>query len=152
MTKQPRHSAQESAQPLLGTVTAIATVIGCFWFFVLYLSQPTIYPNPGLAAYAPPTGTRLVPPPRESDAPDLAEVPKNSPSPLTAMAQAQLREKEVQKDVKAVPQVRKHSRTTPREAEQPIVGYAQQWSGDGNRESSRVPSSPRLTGGPKSWF
>ena len=122
MTKQP---ANEIAQPILWTVTAITMVIGCFWFFVFYLSQPTIYPNPGLAAYSPPAGTRLVPPPRESDAPDLAEVPENSSSPLTAMAQDQLR----QKEVKAVPQVRKHPHTTPREAEQPIVGYAQQWPG-----------------------
>ena len=142
MTKQP---ANEIAQPILWTVTAITMVIGCFWFFVFYLSQPTIYPNPGLAAYTPPAGTRLVPIPRKSDAPDLADIPESSPSPLTAMAQAPLREKEV-KDL------RKHAHAIPREAEQPMVGYPQQWSGDSNRGNSRVPSSPRMTGGPKSWF
>jgi hypothetical protein len=156
MTKQPRLSAQDHTLPLLGTVSAIAAIIGCFWFFVLCLSQPTIYPNPGLAAYTPPAGTRLVPLPRESDAPEFAEAPEDSPPPLSAMAQApfsamaqgQLRPKEA----KATPPVRKHLHTTPREAEPTIVGYAQQWPGDGNRGSSRVPSGPRLTGGPKSWF
>ena len=95
MTELPRPSAFESGLPILWTVTAITAVFGCFWFFVLYLSQPTIYPNPGVAAYTPPAGTRLLPLPRESNAPALAEIPEDSPSPLTTMAQAQLRQKDV---------------------------------------------------------
>jgi len=154
MTKQPRLSVQESALPLVGIVSAIAAIIGCLWFFVLYLSQPTIFPNPGLAAYTPPVGTRLIPLPRDSDAPELAEVQAELPSPrsamvqasVSAMAQAQPR----QTEVKAPPQVRKHHHATSREAEQQIAGYAQQWSG--GKVSTRAPSGPHLTGGPKSWF
>jgi hypothetical protein len=139
---------RESALPLFWTTTAIAAIVGSFWLFVIYLSQPTFYPNPGLAAYTPPAGTRLIPLLRESDAPELADVPEEPTPPLTAMAQAQLR----QKPVKEAPQVRKHPPASPREAEKPTLGYTQQWSGDGNWGSSRAPDSSRLTGGPKSWF
>jgi hypothetical protein len=41
---------EESALPLLWTVTAIAAVVACFWFSLFYLSRPTSVPNPGLAA------------------------------------------------------------------------------------------------------
>jgi hypothetical protein len=140
---------KEHALPLLWTVTAITAIVGCFWFFLFYLSQPTIYPNPGLAAYMPPPGTRVLPLPRESDAPVLADLPTEPPSPLAAMAQAQVS----QKQMKDAPPARKHPRTVPRENEQRITGYAEQWYGYGNWESNRAPSSgPRVTGGPKSWF
>jgi hypothetical protein len=149
MTKRDGAYGDERARPLLWTSTAITAVVGCFWLFVFCLSQPTIYPNPGLAAYTPPPGTRLIPLSRQSDAPALADVPDEAPSPLTAMAQAQVG----QKQVKDAPSGRKHPRTVPREADQRPSGYAQQWSGYGSWEGSRTPSNgPHLTGGPKSWF
>jgi hypothetical protein len=155
MTRQPRLSAQESVLPLVGTVSAIAAIIGCFWFFVLYLSQPTTFPNPGLAAYTSPVGTRLIPLPRESDAPELAEVQEELPSPRSAMAQASFssvtQAQPRQTELKAPPQVRRHHHATSRDAERQIAGFAQQWS-DGNMVSTRAPSGPHLTGGPKSWF
>jgi len=48
-------------------------------FLMLYwLMQPKVLENPGMAAYHPPPGTRLVPFARKSDAPELASVPESS--------------------------------------------------------------------------
>jgi hypothetical protein len=51
------------------SVTALGALTG-YW-----LMQPRVFPNPGLAAYKPPPGTRLIPLPRKMDAPALVELP-----------------------------------------------------------------------------
>jgi hypothetical protein len=51
------------------SVAALGALSG-YW-----LMQPRVIPNPGLAAYKPPPGTRLIPPPRKMDAPELVELP-----------------------------------------------------------------------------
>jgi hypothetical protein len=149
MTKTYGSYLDERALPLLWTVMAITGVVACFWFSLFYLSRPTSVPNPGLAAYTPPPGTRLLPLPRVSDAPELADVPNEPTSPLTAMAQAQTS----QKQAKDPPSAHRHLRTVPRETEQRAWGYAQQWNGYGSWEGNRSPGGGRrLVGGPKSWF
>jgi hypothetical protein len=149
MMKTYGSDLDERALPLLWTVLAITGVVACFWFSLFYLSRPTSFPNPGLAAYTPPPGTRLLPLPRVSDAPELADVPIEPTSPLTAMAQAQTS----QKQAKDPPSAHKRPRTVPRETEQRTLGYAPQWNGYGSWEGNRSPSGgPRLSGGPKSWF
>jgi hypothetical protein len=89
MIKQLKSQSDESVLPLALILSTILAVVGCFWLLLFYFSQPTIYPNPGLAAYVPPPGTRLLPLLRKSDAPKLANLPDEPPSPLAALTQAQ---------------------------------------------------------------
>jgi hypothetical protein len=89
-------------------------------------TRPTIYANPGIAAYTPPPGTRLVPLPRSSDAPELVDLPDQASSPLTALAQAQPNEKPAKTDVR--PPARKRPRSDPHDYEERKPGYAQQWN------------------------
>src|SRR4051794_23870210 len=88
---------------------AITVVGGCVGLLLIFLMQPDKYPNPGLAAYAPPPGTRLLPLPHESDAPELAELPAPEPGALNALAHA----KTVDVEGKRAPdrQVRKRTRS-----------------------------------------
>jgi hypothetical protein len=142
---------------LLGSISAV----GVFGFALFYLSQPAIYPNPGLAAYTPPAATRLVPLPRISDAPEVASeqatLGDEPPSAETALAQAQKPTKE------SDPSGHEHARALPHQSDprafgysQPWdkFGYAQQWNGR-YRDSSfnrGGGARPRMSGGPKSSF
>src|SRR5215469_1160624 len=73
---------------VFGVVFATAAVL----FFVLFnLLRPTVIPNPGLAAFNPSAGARLIPLPRESNAPEPQERVMPAPqltSALSARAQA----------------------------------------------------------------
>lgn len=94
-------------------------------FLVLYrLLQPSVIPNPGLAAFVPPVGTRPVPLPRDGNAFDLAY----PPSPSNAFAEAS----ESKPDLPAPGRQRpRPSKAAPREhgpreaevAQQSIFGY-----------------------------
>jgi hypothetical protein len=116
-------------------------------FFVLFaLCQPTVNPNPGVAAYMPPPGTRLVPLPRVSDAPELAELPVDPPSPLTALAKAQPSDQPAKPDIR--PPARKRAGVEQSTHEQRGFGYAPQWNfGPRGSNNNHV-----WSGGPKSWF
>jgi len=46
-----------------------------FFAFLIWLFHPIVLENPGIAAYQPPPGTRLVPLPRKIDALEITEVP-----------------------------------------------------------------------------
>jgi hypothetical protein len=72
------------------------------------LSQPTVYPNPGLAMAAPAAGIRLLPVPRQSDAPELAGLSVEPASALTALALAPTAEQKITPDVR--PHVQKRAR------------------------------------------
>jgi len=101
-------------------------------FLVLYkLLQPSVIPNPGLAAFVPPVGTRPVPLPRDGSTLDLAY----PPPPSSAFAEASERKPDLPapgrqrpRPPKAAP--REHG---PREAE-----VAQQWN-FGYRGGPRFP-------------
>ncbi len=136
----------EWATPVLG-VLAVIVAGAASLFLVLYaLCQPTISPNPGVAAYTPPPATRLVPLPRQSDAPELADLPPDPPSPLSALAQAKASDQPVKREVH-VP-ARKHTRVDPGDYDQRKLGYVQQWD-FGYRGWS---NNRTFSGGPKSWF
>ena len=149
MVERLKFQSGESALPLFWIVTAISAVVGCFSLLLFYFSQPTIYPNPGLARYMPPPGTRLLPLPRKSDAPELADIPAEPPSPFSALAQAQVKKEETSE----LP-ARKRPRVTTRENDQWPSDYGQQWnSGHRDWSSNRAWSGPRkMSGGPKSSF
>ena len=149
-TKGGKSQSVEWVVPLFWIVTAILAVVGYFSFLLIYLAQPTILQNPGLTTYTPPPGIPLMPPQRMSDAPELADLPDNTPSPRTALAQAQTDEKKLNRGAPA----RNRPRVVPHENDQRTLGYAQQWNyGHFDWNSHRAWSGgPKLTGGPKSWF
>jgi len=147
MIRRSKLQNHELGPAVIWIVSAITAVVGCFWLLIFDLSRPTVYANPGVPAYTPPPGTRLLPLPRTSDAPELADLPNEPPSPLTAMARA-IDQKE------AVPELpaRKRPSVAVDENEQRTSDYRQQWnSGYGDRNSNRAGSGPRkMSGGPKS--
>jgi hypothetical protein len=142
------------AVPVLGIAGTILAVCGLFLAALHSLAQPTVYENPGLAAYTPPAATRLVPLPRVSDAPELAQLPDLPSSPLTALAQAEATDKPAtdkpasEKPAKPAHQaVHKHARAIPRGYDQQRSGYAQQ-----NYENRDWNSNRAWAGGFKTWF
>jgi hypothetical protein len=50
MVKQLKSQSDESVLPVFLILSAILAVVGSFWLLLFYFSQPTIFPNPGLAA------------------------------------------------------------------------------------------------------
>jgi hypothetical protein len=131
--------------PLLWTASTTLGVLGIFALAFHFLFQPTVYENPGLAAYSAPPETRLVPLPGKSDAPALADLPELPQPPSTALAQAQTNERA--KPV-AHPPFRRRSQATHRENQQPRWGYSPQ----GNYAYRDWNSNRALGGGFKSWF
>jgi hypothetical protein len=124
---QPWKSQQDPAAVIQFWILSLM-LAGAGGLFLLFYSatRPTIYANPGIAAYSPPPGTRLIPLSRTSDAPELAGLPDEAPSPLSAFAQAQPNEKPAKTDVRQP--ARKRPRPDPREYEERKPGYAQQWN------------------------
>lgn len=141
---------------------------GAFVFFGIlhHLLQPTVVANPGLAAFSPPPATRLVPLPRQSDAPELAELPAEAASSLKAFAQAAA-PTETKPDAK--PPARKRPRASAAEARPSDPRYyearrpdfaQQQWNfgfsdwGAGNRawRGEWSANSHVWRGGPRSAF
>jgi hypothetical protein len=142
MAKTWASHRDEWVLPLAWIVGAITTV-GCLFLMLLILAQPTVYPNPGLASSTPPPGTRLIPLPRKSDAPELVDLPLEPASPLTALALAQPVETQAKPDAR--PPARKRARAALPEDIR-ALGYGQQ-----EIYESRGSSSTRAySGGPKS--
>jgi hypothetical protein len=135
--------------PLLGVFGAILAGAGCLFLLTYYLSQPAMNPNPGVAAYTPPPATRLVPLPRKSDAPELADLPPlpTEPSPaLTALAQAQPSDQPPKREARAP--VRKRPRIDPRDDDQNRFGSVQPWK-YGNRDWD---NNRAWAGNARPWF
>src|SRR5712671_7982128 len=61
--------------PILYYLIKLLVFAGAFFAFLIWLFQPIIIENPGVAAYHPPPGTRLVPLSRNIPAPQVAEIP-----------------------------------------------------------------------------
>jgi hypothetical protein len=134
------------ATPVLGVLAVMVAGAACVFLLLYDLSRPTISPNPGVAAYTPPPATRLVPLPRRSDAPALADLPGDPESPLTALAQAPASDQPVKRHIP--PPVRKRPRGDPRDDAQRKSGFVQQWDyGYRGWNNNRA-----FSGGPKSWF
>jgi hypothetical protein len=125
---------------------------GCLLFLIYSLYQPSIYPNPGVAAYQAPPATRLIPLPRKSDAPELPELAAGvpavlaaeAPSVLTALAQARTSDPPAKREVH--PSNRKRPRAEPRAYDQRGFEFTQQWN------FRDLNNNRRWVGGPRSWF
>jgi hypothetical protein len=135
----------EWAAPVFGVLGVMVAGAACLFLVLYELCQPSINPNPGLAAYTAPPATRLVPLARQSDAPALADLPPDPPSALSALAQAQAGDQPVKRD--AHPPARKRTHVDPGD-DQRKLGYVQQWDfGYHGSNNNRT-----FSGGPKSWF
>ena len=137
--------ADEWDAPLFWVLSALLAGAACLFLLLYSLCQPAINLNPGVAAYTPPSGTRLLPLPRKSDAPELAELPPDPPSPLSALAQAQTSDPPAKREIRLPARKRPHS--DPHEYDQRGLGF-QQWNfGYRGWSNNRV-----WRGTPKSWF
>jgi hypothetical protein len=146
MAETWKSPSDEWAVPLFWFLSMILAGAACLFLLLHSLSKPTEYANPGIAAYTPFPSTRLLPLPRKSDAPELAELPAEPPSPLSALAQAEASEKQTTRDVG--PPARKRPPVDPRKYDQQRFGYAQQWN-DGYRDWNK---NRAWSGGSRSWF
>jgi hypothetical protein len=126
MAKGWKSQSDEWAAPLFWIVSAILAVVSYFTLLI-----------------------RLLPLPRQSDAPELVDLPDKTPSPLTALAQAQTNKKGVMSELPA----RKRPRAA-REGDQRTSDYGQRWNyGYGAWDSNRAWSGPhKMSGGPKTSF
>jgi hypothetical protein len=104
--------SDDCAAPLLGVSGAVLAGAASLFSLIFFLCQPAVSPNPGVAAYTPPAATRLVPLPRISDAPEL---PAETSSGLTALAQAQAGDQPAKPPR---PAARKRPRVDPGERDQ----------------------------------
>jgi hypothetical protein len=132
--------------PLFCVFSAFLAGAGGLFFLIYDLCQPTVYPNPGEVAYSAPQATRLIPLPRRSDAPEIADLPAEPPSALNALAQAQAGDPPAKHDIH--PPSRKHPRADPRPYDPRRFEFTQQWN-FGYRDGN---NSRTWSGSPKSWF
>jgi hypothetical protein len=154
MAEQWKSHDDRAAVVQFWILSLILAGVGGFSLLFYSVTRPTFYANPGLAAYAPPPATRLIPLPRTSDAPELVDLPDQTPSPLTALAQAQPNEKPAKPEVRQP--ARKRPRPEPREYEERKPGYAQQWNYGGYHDNyggyHDWNNSRAAGGGFRSWF
>jgi hypothetical protein len=130
--------------PLFWVLSVMSAGAACIFLLLYSLSQPRVYANLGMAAYSTPPGTRLVPLPRKSDAPELAELAPEPSSPLNALARA---EESAQSKRAVRPQPPSRPRPEARERDQRRFGYAQQWN-----ERYRDWNSQRAWNDSRPWF
>jgi len=147
MAKPWKSQSDQSAVIQFWILSLVLAGSACIFLPLYSLTQPTVYANPGLAAYTAPPGTRLIPLFRKSDAPELVDLPEAPHSALSAFAQAQTDENQAKADIR--PPARKRApRVDRRDYEQRKLDNAQQWDhGYRDWNNKRV-----LSGGPKSWF
>src|SRR3954470_1897561 len=69
--------------PAMYMAIKLSLFAAAFFGFVFWLYQPNVIENPGVAAYQPPPGTRLVPLPRMVEAPEIIQIP-SADSPMVA--------------------------------------------------------------------
>jgi hypothetical protein len=148
--------------PSFWLISTIISVVGCFWFLLFSLLSPTVYPNPGLAAYTPPPMTRLVLLPRTGDLPEMIPepaIPSYPPSASAAFAQAEPDQEQTkeaappaQKRPRAVSQ--KRPRAISHDSGEHAFGYAPSFGYARPRDYQYRwwTNRPRQTGNQKSWF
>ena len=68
---------------LMYMLIKLSLFAAAFFAFLFWLFQPIVIENPGVAAYQPPPGTRLVPLPRKMDSPEVFEI-HSAESPMVA--------------------------------------------------------------------
>ena len=60
----PIADGEDLNYPMLYYLIKLSLFAGAFFVFLIWLFQPIVIENPGVAAYQPPPGTRLVPLPQ----------------------------------------------------------------------------------------
>lgn len=121
--------------PLLGYLSAAAGLAGVFFLGLYWLLQPSVIPNPGMAAHFAPPATRIEPRPRKMDAPELAE--EQAGSHAVALAQDSSTKMAEKPAREARAPVRKRPRTVVRrEYQAPVYGFAQEGNGGYRQEGN----------------
>jgi hypothetical protein len=105
-------------------LTGLGGILAAFFGFIYWLAQPVILANPGMAAYKPPTATRVVPLAREIDASEVATLLEPAPETLPA----RVAYKSHRPDVRQPP--RKRSRVVAGR-QHPLSAYAYSQEGNG---------------------
>jgi len=139
MAKNRQPPALTSEWPILGHLLAILTVCGAFGLLLSWLLTPTVLANPSVAAYTPPPGTILIPPPRKTDSPELTAL---EPSPFRTLAREYDATPEIQPQEHATVRKRQRPRDNPEQA------YARSRD-DGNRQ--QWTDGYRQRGGDRQW-
>src|SRR5947209_19694352 len=133
---------------LFGYLSAAAGLAAVFFFLMYWLMQPSVVPNPGMAAHFAPPATQLEPLPRKMDAPELAEEPGRSYAAASTADTSATKSKAEKLPKEARAPVRKRPRTVVRrEYQGPVYGYAQEGNGGYRQEWS---GGSRPWGG--NWF
>ena len=60
--------------PVMYSLIKLSLSAAVFFAFLIWLYQPRVLENPGVAAFQPPPATRLVPAPRKMDPPEIFEI------------------------------------------------------------------------------
>jgi hypothetical protein len=119
------------SRPLLAYLLGIGGFCLAFAGFLHWLLQPVVLPNPGLAAYRPPPGTRLEPMRRKSDAPELtfvidaSEAKGEIKEPAAAPAAEPHPPPKRARFTKTTNSERHEARSKPRKATRTVAGRAQ---------------------------
>jgi hypothetical protein len=116
MAETWKSPSDDWAVPLFWFLSVILAGAACLFLLLHSAYRPTVTANPGIADYTPPPGTRLIPLPRKSDAPELAELRAEPPFPLGALAQANASEKQAKRDAR--PPALKRPRVAPHDNDQ----------------------------------
>lgn len=149
-------SQSEESDIALFCVLGVLLAIGLSLSYLMFsLLQPTRVSNPGMAAFDP-GATRLVPLPRKSDAPALAELPAAPPTPNTPAlnALAQVNEPPAKPEAKPAGHRRGAAKSAPRRDPTPQWNspYRDWNDSHGWSDNRAVTDSRGWHGGPKSWF
>ncbi len=139
-----KSQSEESDIALLCAFGVFLAIGLCLSYLIFSLLQPTRAPNPGMAAFDP-GATRLVPLPRTSDAPALAELPA-APDDAARNALAQASEPPAKPEAKPAAHRRGAARSAPRR------DLAPQWNSPYRDWNDNHGWNSAWRGGPKSWF
>jgi hypothetical protein len=93
MAKISGHDSNNWEISLLWYFLQLMAGAACIFLLLYELYRPTVYANPGLAAYEPPPGTVLLPLPGKHDAPILAAMPDETLDRGASPVQAQANDK-----------------------------------------------------------
>src|SRR4051794_39105500 len=88
MALTTQKSKVDDSLPILNAFAVTLGLTAALFLLLYWLMQPKVFDNPGVAAYQPPTRTRLEPLPRATDAPQIAELPEETAVPIVAHEQS----------------------------------------------------------------
>src|SRR3954453_12632873 len=74
----------DDSLPILNALAVTLGLTAALFLLLYWVRPPKVFENAGLAAYQPPPEPRLEPPPRVSDAPQMAALQEEKAAPVVA--------------------------------------------------------------------